>query len=111
MFVSCPPSVSTSRSFRFLGEVECDVLVDIDIVELDKQLSAGETVPDWFLRWSEGALDCALTGAEGLDIGGRIECFLFARPEAGRGIPAIDSDPAATALSRDYDNLRKYISI
>ena len=85
MFVSCPPSVSNSRSFRFLGDLECDVFVDMEIM-----LSAGETAPDWVLGWSEGALDCARTGAEGLDIGGRIECFLFARPEAGRGNPAIE---------------------
>ena len=56
---------------------------------MDMMLSAGETVPDWFLGWSDGALDCALRGAEGLDNGGRIECFLFARLEAGRGMPAI----------------------
>ena len=91
MFVSCPPSASNSRSFRFLGDLECDVSVDIDMI-----LSAGEIVPDWVRVWSEGALDCALAGAEGLDIGGRIECFLFARPEAGRGMPAIDSSTGAT---------------
>lgn len=98
MFVSCPPSASNSRSFRFLGDLECDVSVDIDII-----LSAGETVPDWVRAWSEGALDCALTGAKGLDIGGRIECFLFARPEAGRGMPAIDSNTAAIISSRARD--------
>ena len=90
MFVSCPPSLSNSRSFRFLGDLECEVFVDMDMV-----LSDGETAPDWFLRWSEGgALDCALTGAEGLDIGGRIEGFLFARLEAGRGMPAISHSTA-----------------
>lgn len=33
-------------------------------------------------------------------MGGRIECFLFARPEAGRGIPAIGFGSAA-AFSSD----------
>lgn len=66
-------------------------------------LSAGETAPDWVLGWSGGALDCALAGAEGLDIGGRIECFLFARPEAGRGMPAIGSCTAAAFSSRACD--------
>ena len=86
------------------------MFVDIDIVELFILLSAGDTAPGRFLGWSEGALDCALAGAEGLDIGGRIECFLFARPEAGRGIPAINASPQAAFLSRGFDSLRKYIS-
>ena len=72
-------------------------------------LSAGEMVPDWVLEWSEGALDCALAGAEGLDIGGRIECFLFARPEAGRGIPAIYSGAAVNRSSRACYTWRKDI--
>lgn len=66
-------------------------------------LSSGETAPDWVLGCNEGALDCALAGAEGLDMGGRIECFLFARPEAGRGMPAIDSGTAASFSSRACD--------
>ena len=66
-------------------------------------LSLGETAPDWFLGWREGALDCALTGAEGLDIGGRIECFLFAKLEAGRGMPAIIDSTADILTSRASD--------
>ena len=36
-------------------------------------------------------------------MGGRIECFLFARPEAGRGMPAIGPDTAFTFSSRACD--------
>ena len=77
---------------------------------MDILLSAGETAPDWFLRWSEGgALDCALTGAEGLDIGGRIECFLFARLEAGRGMPAIFHSTADIPVGRVSQLFCNYI--
>ena len=67
-------------------------------------LSSDETAPGCVFEWSEGALDCALAGAKGLDIGGRIEFFLFARPEAGRDMPAICSNtllsPSVTYKSR-----------
>ena len=63
------------------GDLGCEVFVDID-----STLSAGEAAPD--RACSEGALDCALA-VEGLELGGRIDCFLLARAEAGRGSPAI----------------------
>ena len=31
-----------------------------------------------------------------------MECFLFARPEAGRGMPAINSSTAAAVFGKPY---------
>ena len=66
-------------------------------------LPSGEMTPDWIRVASEGALDCALAGAEGLDVGGRIECFLFAKLEAGRGIAAISFTTRAASLISTYN--------
>jgi len=58
MFVSSPPSASNSRSLRFVppfwreGDLECEALVDIDRI-----LSAGETVPECVRGCNAGALD------------------------------------------------------
>lgn len=90
MFVSCAPaSPSKSLSFLFIpplaraGDLDCDVLVEIDI-----KLSAGETVPDCALALSMGAFDCDRV-VEGLAIGGRIVFLLAGNPLPGRDIPAI----------------------
>ena len=90
MFVSCaPPSPSKSLSFLFVppagrvGDLDCDVLVDIDT-----RLSAGETVPDCNRALSMGALDWDLA-FEGLTVGGRMTFLLVAKPLPGRGSAAI----------------------
>ena len=89
MFVSSLPSASKSLSFRLVpafwwgGDLACDVFVDIDMM-----LSAGEAAPDCVLPCA-GALECVLA-VEGLELGGRIECFLVAKPAVDRGRPAIE---------------------
>ena len=97
MFVSSLPSASKSLSFRLVrafwwgGDLDCDILVDIDMI-----LSAGEAAPDCVLPCA-GAFECVLA-VEGLELGGRIECFLVAKPAAGRGRPAIEY---GSSFSRD----------
>lgn len=90
MFVSCAPaSPSKSLSFLFVppagrvGDLDCDVLVDIDT-----RLSAGETVPDCNRALSMGAFDWDLA-FNGLTVGGRMVFLLTAKPLPGRGSPAI----------------------
>ena len=58
-------------------------------MEIDSRLSAGDTVPDCVLDCPEGAFDWVLDMG-GFVVGGRIECFLFGNPTAGRDNPAID---------------------
>ena len=101
MLVSCaPPSASKSLSFRFkppfarVGDLDCDVLVDIDI-----RLSAGDTVPDCNRALSAGALDCDLA-VEGRTNGGRIVFLLVANPLPARGIPAISRVPVTKPNAR-----------
>lgn len=66
------------------GDLDCDMLVDDDRI-----LLAGEAAPDCVLPCVGGALDCVLA-VEGLELGGRIKCFLVCKPAAGRGRPAIE---------------------
>ena len=66
-----------------MGDLDCDVLVDIDT-----RLSAGETVPDCIRALSIGALDCDLA-FDGLTVGGRMVFLLAVRPLPGRGSPAM----------------------
>ena len=58
------------------------------LVAIDAELSAGEMVPDCVRALSTGALDC-VRAVEGLEYGGRIECFLRGALTPGRGRPAM----------------------
>lgn len=51
-------------------------------------LSAGDIVPDCVRALRMGALDW-VRAVEGLEFGGRIECFLRGTLATGRGKPAI----------------------
>lgn len=64
---------------------ERDILVAREVA-----LSAGDTVPDCVRALSTGALDW-VRAAEGLELGGRIECFFSGTLIPGRGSPAMAS--------------------
>ena len=74
-------------------------------VDIDAILSAGEAAPDCVLPCA-GALECVLA-VEGLELGGRIECFLVAKPAVGRGRLAIEG--GSSVLSRSQ--LLRYMQL
>ena len=81
MFVSSPPSISKSRSFRFSGVLDFEVAVEVT-------LPVGDSVPDCVRACEIGATECALL-VEGRGIGGRIDCFRGRSPIGGRRLPAM----------------------
>lgn len=89
MFVSSPPSVSKSRSLRFVPFCRCGDRFGAELVDIDMMLSAGDAAPDCDLPCDAEIFDCVLA-VDGRMLGGRIECFLVGKPAPGRGRPAIE---------------------